>query len=109
MNNTFEHNKNILNSIKSFNLLDKVKYNAPRNNIYLGRREAEAGHVGGIFHYGNLRPERVPPGARNREPMLTPGCCLSTGIVAVAPAACCRPPPPWPLQTPPCRPGPRGQ
>ncbi len=32
MNNTFEHNKNLLNSINSFNLLEKVRYNAPRND-----------------------------------------------------------------------------
>ena len=32
MNNTFEHNKNLLNSINSFNLLEKVRYNSPRNN-----------------------------------------------------------------------------
>ncbi len=30
--NTFEHNKNILNSINSFNLLEKTRYNAPRDN-----------------------------------------------------------------------------
>ena len=30
--NQFEHNKNILNSINSFNLLEKVRYNAPRDN-----------------------------------------------------------------------------
>ena len=32
MNNTFEHNRNILNSINSFNLLEKARHNAPRNN-----------------------------------------------------------------------------
>ena len=32
MNNTFEHNRNILNSINSFNLLEKVRHNAPRND-----------------------------------------------------------------------------
>ena len=30
--NRFEHNKNILNSINSFNLLEKVRYAAPRDN-----------------------------------------------------------------------------
>ena len=30
--NRFEYNKNILNSINSFNLLEKVRYNAPRDN-----------------------------------------------------------------------------
>jgi hypothetical protein len=29
--NKFEHNKNLLNSINSFNLLEKVGYNAPRD------------------------------------------------------------------------------
>ncbi len=38
MNNTFEHNKNILNSINSFNLLEKVRHNAPRNSCFGGAR-----------------------------------------------------------------------
>ena len=45
MNNTFEHNKNILNSINSFNLLEKVRYNAPRNNKQIT----------------NLIPSNLPP------------------------------------------------
>jgi hypothetical protein len=32
MNNTFEHNRNILNRINSFNLSELVRHNAPRNN-----------------------------------------------------------------------------
>jgi hypothetical protein len=45
MNNTFEHNRNILNSINSFNLLEKVRYNAPRNNKQIT----------------NLNPSNSPP------------------------------------------------
>ena len=30
--NIFQHNKNIFDSINSFNLLEKARYNAPRNN-----------------------------------------------------------------------------
>jgi hypothetical protein len=32
MNNTFQHNRNILNSIIFFNLSELVRHNAPRNN-----------------------------------------------------------------------------
>ena len=32
MLNTFQHNRNILNIINSFNLLKKVRYEAPRDN-----------------------------------------------------------------------------
>ncbi len=32
MNDTYEHYRNILNSMNSFNLLEKLKHNAPRNN-----------------------------------------------------------------------------
>jgi len=32
MLNTFQHNRNILNSINSFNLLEKVRYEAPRDD-----------------------------------------------------------------------------
>ena len=45
MNNTFEHNRNILNNINSFNLLEKVRYNAPRNNKQIT----------------NLNPSNLPP------------------------------------------------
>ena len=45
MNNKFEHNKNILNSINSFNLLEKVRHNAPRNNKQIT----------------NLNPSNLPP------------------------------------------------
>ncbi len=45
MNNTFEHNRNILNSINSFNLLEKVRYNAPRDNKQIT----------------NLNPSNLPP------------------------------------------------
>ncbi len=45
MNNTFEHNRNILNSINSFNLLEKVRHNAPRNNKQIT----------------NLNPSNLPP------------------------------------------------
>ena len=31
MMNSFEYNKNLLNSINSFNLLEKIRYNAPRD------------------------------------------------------------------------------
>jgi hypothetical protein len=31
MMNTFEHNKNLLKSINTFNLLEKTRYNAPRD------------------------------------------------------------------------------
>ena len=31
MMNTFEHNKSILKSINSFNLLEKTRYEAPRD------------------------------------------------------------------------------
>ena len=43
--NKFEHNKNILNSINSFNLLEKVRHNAPRNNKQIT----------------NLNPSNLPP------------------------------------------------
>ena len=49
MNNTFEHNKNILNSINSFNLLEKARYNAPRNNKQIT----------------NLNPSNLPPNKLN--------------------------------------------
>ncbi len=45
MSNTFEHNKNILNSINSFNLLEKVRHNATRNNKQIT----------------NLNPSNLPP------------------------------------------------
>ena len=45
MNNTFEHNKNLLNSINSFKLLQKVGQNAPRNNKQIT----------------NLNPSNLPP------------------------------------------------
>ena len=45
MNNTFEHNRNILNSINSFNLLEKARHNAPRNNRQIT----------------NLNPSNLPP------------------------------------------------
>ncbi len=31
MMNTFEHNKNLFKSINNFNLLEKARYEAPRN------------------------------------------------------------------------------
>ncbi len=45
MNNTFEHNRNILNSMNSFNLSEKVRHNAPRNNKQTT----------------NLNPSNLPP------------------------------------------------
>ena len=45
MTNTFQHNRNILNSINSFNLLEKVRYDAPRDNK----------------HITNLNPSNKPP------------------------------------------------
>ena len=45
MNNTFEHNKKLLNSINSFKLLQKVGQNAPRNNKQIT----------------NLNPSNLPP------------------------------------------------
>ena len=45
MTNTFQHNRNILNSINSFNLLEKVRYDAPRDNKQIT----------------NLNPSNKPP------------------------------------------------
>ncbi len=45
MNNTFEHNRNTSNSINSFNLLEKVRHNAPWNSEQIT----------------NLNPSNLPP------------------------------------------------
>ena len=43
--NKFEHNKKILKSINSFNLLEKIRYEAPRDNKQIT----------------NLNPSNKPP------------------------------------------------